>query len=769
MSAELRRIAFFCDSLEPSGVGRVMETLARHLPALGYELFLVVAQHEGANGLWERMSPLVRSGVRLTLREAHNEEAKQKLISHLREWKIDIFHNHIGATWEGHFGTLAAREAGVPCIVATEHLPNVVWRDWELREKRAICAHLDALFAVSNSVRDSLIEVNLVEPERIHTVENGVELPIFSSERESIRREVRNEFNLAPDAPLVLFCGRLIEQKDPHALLRSIALLPRDDVHLLVVGDGILRGICQHWAWEWGIAHRVHFLGERRDVPRLMAAADCFILPSKFEGMPLVILEAMASHVPAVGCDVPGTRDCIEHERTGFLAPVFNPQELSHGLTRALSEEGRVWGEAGYARYCQQFTAQSMASRQHEAYQNAWTNRGSRGKFSEARIKSEHSIKRPKRILWVFSWLVVGGEETELRLLARHLDPHKFQIEVVACFRSHGMTDQTHRQLEDMGIPVDCTPYNLNFDDTCKFLSLRLRDADIIVTSQNVQDVFPALQRMEARGERLPPLVEHGGLVEEARGPKRFTHRYLGVCESIQQEAARHMPGREHHALMLPSMVDMEEFSPSHRARVRQEFGWDDTHFVAGWVGRLDRKKRVEDFLRAAAIVAQKRPQARFVVIGGPDAFMPEYERELHHLSHELGLSEVVRFTGDRADVPCLLSGMDALCWLARGEGMPHIIGEAGAARLPVVATRDNGSLEQIEDGVTGLFVAHEAPEEVAARLMELADNPALCARLGGALREKVERHYSAHVVARQWECLFEEVLVESRSGSRPE
>ena len=745
-----------------------METLARHLPALGYELFLVVAEHEGANALWEHMAPLVRSGVRLTLREAHDEEAKRKLIAHLREWKIDIFHNHIGATWEGHFGTLAAREAGVPCIVATEHLPNVVWRDWELREKRQICSHLDALFAVSGSVRDSLIEANLMEPERIQTVENGVELLSLSSERETLRREVRREFGIAPDAPLVLYCGRLIEQKDPHALLRSLVLLPRGEVHLLVVGDGTLRGICEHWAWEWGIRHRVHFLGGRRDVPRLMAASDCFILPSKFEGMPLVILEAMASRIPAVGCDVPGTRDCIEHERTGFLAPVFDPQELARGLDRALSEEGRVWGEAGYARYCGHFTAQSMASRQHAAYQNAWGNRGSRRELSLAQVKVERSMSQSKRILWVFSWLVVGGEETELRLLARYLDPSKFQIEVVACFRSHGMTDQTHRQLEEMGIPVDCTPYDLTFEDTCKFLSLRLCDADIIVTSQNVPDVFPALQRMEARGERLPPLVEHGGLVEEARGPKRFTSRYLGVCESIRQEAARLMPGREHHALMLPSMVDLDEFSSAHRTSVRWEFGWDDTHFVAGWVGRLDRKKRVEDFLRAAALVAKVRPQARFVVVGGPDAFMPEYERELHSLAHELGLSEVMRFTGDRSDVPRLLSGMDALCWLARGEGMPHIIGEAGAARLPVIATRDNGSLEQIEDGATGLFVEHESPEEVAARLIELADNPALRARLGGALREKVERFYSAQAVSKQWECLFEEVLADSRS-SRPE
>ncbi len=739
-----------------------METLARYLPSLGYELFLIVADHEGANGLWERMGPLLRNGVRLTLRESHDEEAKQNLISHLRRWEIDVFHNHIGATWEGHFGTLAARAAGVPCIVATEHLPNVVGHPWELNEKREICAHLDAIFAVSNSVRDSFLEAHLIEFERIQTVENGVELPGVVPDRDVVRREVRAEFGIAPDAPLVLFCGRLIEQKDPHALLRSFLLSGQNEAHLLAAGGGNLREVCEHWAREWGIEGHVHFLGERGDVPRLMAASDCFILPSKFEGMPLVILEAMASHLPVVGCDVPGTRDCVEHERSGFLAPVFDAHELSRGLQRALSEEGRLWGEAGFARYCHEFTAEKMALRQHAAYQKAWRNRSSRRQHSLVETEREGSTSEPKRVVWVFSWLVVGGEETELRLLARHLDPQKYRLEVVACFRCAGMSDQTHAQLEEMGIPVDCTAYVLPFEDTVKFLSDRLRDADVVVASQNVPDVFPALQRIQARGQKVPPFIEHGGLVEEARGPKQFTSRYIGVCHSIRREAASLMGGREHHALMLPSMVDLEEFSPSHRAEVRQEwkrdFGWSEAAFVAGWVGRLDRKKRVEDFLHAAALVQAKQPDARFLVVGGPDAFMPEYERELHGLAHQLGLGGAVRFLGDRADVPRLLGGMDALCWLARGEGMPHIISEAGAASLPVVATRDNGSLEQIEDGVSGLFVPHESPQDVAAQLLRLMQNPNLCARLGDNLRHKVEVEYSAREVTKRWEAIFDEV-----------
>src|SRR5206468_334404 len=101
-----------------------------------------------------------------------------------------------------------------------------------------------------------------------------------------------------------------------------------------------------------------------------------------------------------------------------------------------------------------------------------------------------------------------------------------------------------------------------------------------------------------------------------------------------------------------------------------------------------------------AYALAETRPQARFVLIGGPDAFFPEYrERLMAEATARLG--ERVIFTGDRKDVPRLLSGLDLLVWLSEGEGMPHVIAEAAAACLPVIATRDGGSPEMIADGVS--------------------------------------------------------------------
>lgn len=358
-------------------------------------------------------------------------------------------------------------------------------------------------------------------------------------------------------------------------------------------------------------------------------------------------------------------------------------------------------------------------------------------------------------MLFVFHWLVIGGEETEVRLLARHLRPD-WNVDVAVCHRRPGMPEQTRRQLREIGVLVDMTPSEVSEEQAVEYLAGVIPAYDVVVACQAVPHVHAAMRRLTRR----PPLIEHGGLVREAlAGPKDLTDRYVGVCTAIQDAAARRMTGREHDALEIPSMVDLRDFDPSQRAGVRAEWGLPGGVPVVGWVGRLDRKKRVEDVLAAAALLADRRPEVRWVIAGGPNFHYPEHERFLHDLADRLGLRRRLRFLGDRDDVPRLLSGLDMLVWLSEGEGMPHVLAEAGAARLPVVATRDNGAEQQIQDGVSGVFVPGRDPEAVAAALARLVDDPALRRSLGTRLRETVERRFSVDVVIQQWRALLEDVV----------
>ncbi len=369
--------------------------------------------------------------------------------------------------------------------------------------------------------------------------------------------------------------------------------------------------------------------------------------------------------------------------------------------------------------------------------------------------------EQPIRILFVFAWLVVGGEETEVRLLARHLDRSRYRLDVVACFHRPNMPHQTHEQLRELGVEVDTTPYHLSFEDTVAYLANKIPGYDVVISCQNVADIYPALERLHWR----PPLIEHGGLVSEAlAGPKHFTSRYVGVCRSIRDAAASVMPGREGDAIEIPSMVELSDFEVHQRAAIRTSLGVNPDETLIGWVGRLDPKKNVEDFIEAAALVHARDPRTRFVIIGGPDAFLPDYAVHLQSLATSRNLDRVLCFLGDRKDISTLLSAMDIFVWLSKGEGMPHVIAEAGAAALPVIATPDNGAIQQIEDGVSGIFVPYNNPSVVAEAMERLIANPALRESLGQALRRKVKATYSVTAVLPQWEKLFAEVL----SGRKP-
>lgn len=377
-------------------------------------------------------------------------------------------------------------------------------------------------------------------------------------------------------------------------------------------------------------------------------------------------------------------------------------------------------------------------------------------------------MKRTRRILFVFDWIVVGGEETELRLLAQNLDRQRYDLAVAACFRNERMTDVSVAAFRRLGLPLDTGGYTLDDDGRVAHLAQLIRkgSTDIVVACQGVQHAHRALECLAPPAR--PVLIEHGGLVSEVgRTPKRFTAAYVGVSRDIVSAAAATLPDPSR-ARLIPSMVDLREFEGLDRRGTRRQLGFLPEHRVVGWVGRLDRMKRVEDFVEAAAMLYRRQPDTRFLVVGGPDAFMPEYAEALVALVAARGLAPFVVFTGDVSDVPRYLQAMDAFAWLSRGEGMPHVVLEAGAARLPVVATRDGGTPDVIVDGQSGLFVPHEDPPAVAAALERILSDGPLAHRLGTNLRKTIERQYATAVVCAAWESLFEELLPAPRGVGVP-
>jgi glycosyltransferase involved in cell wall biosynthesis len=158
----------------------------------------------------------------------------------------------------------------------------------------------------------------------------------------------------------VLTAARLDSQKGHEYLLRAAAGVP--EATFILAGDGPLRPRLEELARSLGLAERVLFLGHRDDVPALLASCDLFVLPSLYEGLPLSLLEAMASGRPAIATDVPGSNEVVHHAESGLLVPRADPLALADAIRRLLADPAAAerLARAGRARVDRDFSVERM-------------------------------------------------------------------------------------------------------------------------------------------------------------------------------------------------------------------------------------------------------------------------------------------------------------------------------------------------------------------------------------------------------------------------
>jgi glycosyltransferase involved in cell wall biosynthesis len=169
---------------------------------------------------------------------------------------------------------------------------------------------------------------------------------------ESAPTAPREAIGVGPDQTLVLWAGRLDPVKGFEEMLAGFGLACRGrPVVLALAGEGPYRETIQKLISRERLEGQVRMLGHRSDVASLLKAADLFLFCSRTEGLPNAVLEAMAAGLPVVATDVPGCRDIVEPNRTGWLVRAGDPADIARGISKALSEQGigKTLGRAGKA------------------------------------------------------------------------------------------------------------------------------------------------------------------------------------------------------------------------------------------------------------------------------------------------------------------------------------------------------------------------------------------------------------------------------------
>ena len=342
------RCAQLIETLQVGGAENLAVQIANALAARGLASHLIVM--EDAGPLQERVAPAValhvlehhRVSVRNPVGFARSVQRGLGLLENLvRREGLDVVQTHLpGANFWG----LALAWRRRARVVATVHNNQEFrygdtddpLRAWlRRRAYRAVLEKCAATVTVSEPVADSLLADLGLPPQRrekIVVVRNGVAVPEPLPDGQ--RQAVRARFGVPPTIPLLVAAGRHCEQKNFGTLIEAAVRLRAQgaDFRLVIAGDGPLRRAHAEQVAGAQLNESVQLPGVLMDLPLILRAADVFVLPSLWEGLPLVLLEALAAGVAAVGSRIPGISDVLAEGVTGLLAAPGDPADLARRL-----------------------------------------------------------------------------------------------------------------------------------------------------------------------------------------------------------------------------------------------------------------------------------------------------------------------------------------------------------------------------------------------------------------------------------------------------
>lgn len=358
------------------------------------------------------------------------------------------------------------------------------------------------------------------------------------------------------------------------------------------------------------------------------------------------------------------------------------------------------------------------------------------------------------RILQVCSVTTFGGGERHLADLSHALSDLGHEIYAAAVPGSPLWSELSFLSNENT-LALSRRNYLKNLKDLATFV--RAHDIEIVHVHAARDYHLAALAVRRARRGRLV-------LTRHALFPLRRINRHLlsgaarviAVSRAVAESLGQNGVIEPSKITVVHNGIDVEQFAPRVDAGGARDV---KLPMLVGTVGHLAPIKGQDVFIRAAALIAERRADVRFVVIGEDKSPERGYRRSLEDLVTELGLNEILNMPGWRDDMPAALSSLSVFVSAARSEPFGLAIVEAMAAGLPVIATASEGALEIVEDGLTGKLVPVDNPEALAQAIHDLLDNPLERSRLGRNGLLAARERYSLGRMASATERVYREVL----------
>ena len=361
------------------------------------------------------------------------------------------------------------------------------------------------------------------------------------------------------------------------------------------------------------------------------------------------------------------------------------------------------------------------------------------------------------KLVHVIPSMNTGGRESVVLHILDHLNRDRFDVRVM-CLSNEG---SLYDHFISKNVPIYFLRKNAGFTPRVYLKLYRhfTKNDYHIVHSHNPGAFLYGAVAAKLAGTPVIINSEHGygNIISwRKKAAESFlmntVYKTLAVSKELRDTLSSRPFVRKDKIQVLYNGIDSEKINSfSHRDEIRKTFGVYESQLVIGTVGRLATVKDHETLIRCFKLIYEVFSQSKLVIVGeGPE------KNKLRSLVTELGLSDKVLFTGERRDVPALLSGMDIFVLSSISEGTSITLLEAMAAGIPVVATSVGGNKEVIENGVTGLLIPPKDPEMMAEAIHTLFSDKMMAQSFSAAGKKMVAEKFSIKNMVRTLENLYE-------------
>lgn len=376
------RIAFFVNTMARGGVEEHILSLIQRLDRKEFDPHLICAE-----SLWEALRrdlELPREYLHLVPdREGNDFRRVVDLVRIFRRQRFDIVHSHLfNSTQHAALANIFAPDT---ILIETHHV-NEYWRGgsflrkWMARRIENIAyTRVRGIIAVSDGCGKYLIDKKEIPPAMIRVIWNGRDLRRFDGSRFN-RSEIRARLGMPDGTCIIGTVGRLEDQKDHRTLILAVEQVlgkTSKPFVLYIVGEGVLRPQLERLIEEKGLSQTVRLMGYQTNPEEWCAAFDLFVLSSKYEGFPLVLIEAGAMGLPVIATRVDGSEDIAKNGERGRLVPVGNPEALADAIGEYISNPSiyNIYSDNLKGFVMENLSEERQAERTQEFYREIFSGR----------------------------------------------------------------------------------------------------------------------------------------------------------------------------------------------------------------------------------------------------------------------------------------------------------------------------------------------------------------------------------------------------------